>query len=61
MPLGDVRHFVGEHGGYLIVRLRVDHQAGVHADPASGQGESVETAVAQQKDTEVRRCFHFGS
>ena len=60
VTLGDVRHFMGENGGHLIVRLRVDDQPGVHPDPAAGQGKGVEAAVAQQKHAKVRGRFHLG-
>ena len=45
MPLAEVGDLVGEHGGELILALGVEQQAGVNADHATRDRESVDDRV----------------
>jgi hypothetical protein len=50
--LRDVRDFVREHAGHLVLARRRQHEAGVGADIAAQRGERVDLPILQQEEGE---------
>ena len=48
--LGDMRDLVRQDGGHLILAVRGQHQAGIHADVAAQRGEGIDLPVAHHEE-----------
>ena len=53
VALRDVRDFVRQHAGELVLVARGLDQAGVHTDVAAGQGEGVDARIVDDEELEA--------